>query len=184
MQVNTSEKCCYKHVVTNNIKVANDHITMKNLDMGKTQHQSKDTKEHLGVMAVIAIMEPVTESQSSRAYKLPLRSRPSNKIRVLLDSGSDGDLFFLPKRKDKPFPYLTRQVPKSLCMSKGSFQTNGRGNIRLKFFEYSSSREYTIQHDIVEYDGNHMTEPRFDLILGCNTIEELGIVLDFWTKEI
>ena len=24
----------------------------------------------------------------------------------------------------------------------------------------------------------------FDIILGCNTTKELGIVLDFWTKEI
>ncbi len=29
-----------------------------------------------------------------------------------------------------------------------------------------------------------MTEPGFDLILGCNTMKELGIVLDFHTKEI
>ena len=29
-----------------------------------------------------------------------------------------------------------------------------------------------------------MTEPGFDLILGCNSTNELGIVLDFWTKEI
>ena len=50
--------------------------------------------------------------------------------------------------------------------------------------EYSASREYTIQADIVEYDGNHMTKPGFDLILGSNTMKELGIVLDFWTKEI
>ena len=184
MQVNTSEKSCYKNVVTNNINVANDHITMKNLDTGKTQHETQDTKECLGVMAVRAIMEPATESQSSRAYKLPLRSRPSNKIRVLLDSGSDGDRFFLQKGKDKPFPYLTRQVPKSWNKSNGSFQTNGRGKVRLTFFEYSASRAYTIQPDIVEYDGNHMTEPGFDLILGCNTMKELGIVLDFWTKEI
>jgi hypothetical protein len=36
----------------------------------------------------------------------------------------------------------------------------------------------------VEYDENHMTERGFDLILGSNTMKELGIVLDFWTKEI
>ena len=29
-----------------------------------------------------------------------------------------------------------------------------------------------------------MNKPGFDLILGCNTMKELGIVLDFWTKEI
>ena len=29
-----------------------------------------------------------------------------------------------------------------------------------------------------------MSKPGFDLILGSNTLKELGIVLDFWTKEI
>ncbi len=29
-----------------------------------------------------------------------------------------------------------------------------------------------------------MEMPGFDLILGSNTMNELGIVLDFWTKEI
>jgi hypothetical protein len=29
-----------------------------------------------------------------------------------------------------------------------------------------------------------MIKPGFDLILGCNTMKELGIVLDFWIKEI
>jgi hypothetical protein len=143
-----------------------------------------NTKDKLGVMALIAIMEPATESQSSRSYKHPRRSHPSNKIKVPLDSGSDGDLYFLQKGKDKPCPYLTRQAPKSWRTSNGSFQTNGRSKIRLKFFEYFTSREYTIQPDIVEYDKSHMNKPGFDLILGCNTMKELRIVLDFWTKEI
>jgi hypothetical protein len=145
---------------------------------------NSNTKNKLGVMALIAIMEPATESQSSRAHKQPLRSHPSNKIKVLLDSGPDGDLYFLQKGKDKPFPYLTRQAPKSWHTSNGSFQTNGRGKLRFKFFEYSASRECTIQPDIVKYDTNHMIKPGFDLILGCNTIKELGIVFNFWTKEI
>ena len=29
-----------------------------------------------------------------------------------------------------------------------------------------------------------MTKPGFDLILGSNTMRELEIVQDFWTKEI
>ena len=82
-----------------------------------------NTKDHLGITASIAIMEPATESQSSRVSKQPLKSHPSNKIKVLLDSGSNVDLYFLPKGKDRPFPYLTRQVPKSWHLSNGSFQT-------------------------------------------------------------
>ena len=129
------------------------------------------------LMGLIAIMEPATESQSSRTYKQPLRSHPNNKIKVLLDSESNRDHYFLQKGKDNSFPYLTGQEPKSWRMSNGSFQTNGRGKLRLKFFECSASREYTIQPDIVEYDINHVNKPGFDLNLGCNTMKELGIVL-------
>jgi hypothetical protein len=40
-----------------------------------------------------------------------------------------------------------------------------------KIFEYSASREYIIQPDIVEYDKNHMTKPGFGLILACNAMK-------------
>ena len=38
--------------------------------------------------------------------------------------------------------------------------------------------------DVVEYDKRKMTKPAFNLILGCQTMKELGIVLDFRTTEI
>ena len=41
-----------------------------------------------------------------------------------------------------------------------------------------------IQPDVVEYDGTTVGQPGFDLILGTNTLKELGIVLNFRTKEI
>ena len=84
--------------------ISGDNVTMKIQKQDKEQVQSKNTTMQLGVRAVIAIMEPATESQSSRAYKQPLRSCPSNTIRVLLDSGSDGDLFSYQKEKASPFP--------------------------------------------------------------------------------
>ena len=128
-------------------------------------------------------MEPATESQKFSRKKLPLVSHPSNKIKVLHDSGSDGDLYFLQKGTDKHFPYMKRQVPKSWYTSNGRFQTNGKAKLRIKFFEYSTNREYFIQPDVVEYKVP-IYKPWFDLILGSNTMKELGIVLDFWTKEI
>ena len=70
----------------------------------KQKKQNENTKDKLGVIALIAMMEQVTVSQTSKAYKHPLRNRPSNKNKVLLDSASDGDLYFLWKGKDKPFP--------------------------------------------------------------------------------
>ena len=138
-----------------------------------------------GVTAVVAIMEPATELSSKRP-QIPLTSHPSNKIRVLLDMASNGDLSFHEKGKPKHFPYLTRQVPKSWHTSNGTFHMHGRGKLRIKFLDYSASREYLVQPDIVEYhyDGTTLSQPGFDLILGLNTPNELGIVLNFRTKEI
>ncbi len=87
-----------------------------------------------------------------------MRSHPSNKIQVFLDTGSKGDLFFHEKGRPKPFPYLTRQVPKSWHMSNGTFHTHGRGKLRIKFLDYSTSREYLIQPDVVEYDGTIVSQ--------------------------
>ena len=100
-------------------------------------------------------------------------------IRVLLDSGSDGDLMFHEKGTPMHFPNLTRQVPSSWHASNGSFLTRGRSKVSLKFFEYSNSKEFLVTPDVVEYDKNKMTKLVYDLILGCKTMKEIGIVLDF-----
>jgi hypothetical protein len=41
---------------------------------------------------------------------------------------------FHKKGTNKCFPYRTRQVPKSWCTSNGTFQTEGGGNLEVKFF--------------------------------------------------
>ena len=162
--------------------IENNHV-VPSINAHTTPPKQVDTKDYLGVTALIALMEPATKSPASRTVKHPRRSCTSKQIKVLLDSGSSGDLYFLKAGKHKPFPYLTRQVPKSWYTSNGCFQTTGRGKIKVKFFEYSNSREYHVQPDVVEYNKNGMTKPGFDLILGSNTLKELGIVLDFWTKK-
>ena len=134
------------------------------------------------VTAVVAQAryQRATENQTNQRVEHSARSHPSNAvIKVLLDSGSDGDLLFHEKGTEKHFPYLTRQVPKSWRMSNGSFLTKGRSKVNLRFFKYSNSKEYLVTPDVVEYDKNKMTKPVFDLILGCKTMKELGIVLDF-----
>ena len=91
-------------IVTNIIIVSND-ITNFSSDKFtmKTVNQKENTKDQLGIIDLMATMEPATESQSYRAYKQPLRSHPSNNIKVLLDLGSDGDLNVLPKEKTHLF---------------------------------------------------------------------------------
>jgi len=95
-----------------------------------------------GVTAVMAMLVEPTPSKASTYKSKYMKPKTSSKkvqkpklIRVLLDSGSDGDLFFHKKGTPKCFPYTTRQVPKTWCTSNGNFHTEGRGKLELKFFE-------------------------------------------------
>ena len=60
------------------------------------------------------------------------------------------------------------------------FPYRGKGQYSsVKFFEYSNSKGLYIQPDIVEYDGDKLKKPVFDLIIGTKTMDELGIILNF-----
>ena len=92
---------------------------------------------------------------------------------------------FHKKGTPKCFPYTTRQVPKSWCTSNGNFHTERRGTLELKFFEYSNSKSVSIHPDVVEYDRDKkLKRPLFDLIIGVQTMDELGIILNFKQQEI
>ena len=55
---------------------------------------------------------------------------------------------------------------------------------QLRFFDYSENKAVFITPDIVEYDKKSSWKPVFDLIIGTNTMNELGIILDFSEKMI
>ncbi len=61
-------------------------------------------------------------------------------IRVLLDTGSSGDLLFVRKGSHKYIPTLKRAVPQSWGTSNGTFKTKKVGEITLSFAEYSLSK--------------------------------------------
>ncbi len=65
----------------------------------------------------------------------------------------------------------------------GVFQTKGRGKLTIKFFEYSNSKEFLAEPDVFEYD-KMLDKPAFDLIIECNSMERLGIVMNFKDKTI
>ena len=88
-----------------------------------------------GVTAVMAMLveptgdpgRPSKASTYKSKYKQPKTSskkvQKPNLIRLLLNSGSDGDLLFYKKGTPKCVPYTTRQVPKTWCTSNGNFHT-------------------------------------------------------------
>jgi hypothetical protein len=102
-------------------------------------------------------------------------------VRVLLDSGSDGNLVFVDKDKPMLLPSLKRLAPQSWNTCNGMFQTKCKAEIELNFFEYSNSKRYLADPDIVKYDNN---KPQYDLILGGKTMKKYGIILEFKDKMI
>ncbi len=61
----------------------------------------------------------------------------------------------------------------------GIFQTKHKA---LNFFEYSDSKRFYSEPDVVKYSKGR--KPQYDLILGTETMKELGIVLDCKAKMI
>jgi len=104
-------------------------------------------------------------------------------IRVLLDTGSSGDLLFVRKGSQKYIPTLKRAVPQSWGTSNGTFKTKKVGEITLSFAEYSLSKSVHLTPDIVEYNAG-ATAPLYDLIIGKQTLHKIGAVLDFKEKTI
>jgi hypothetical protein len=112
---------------------------------------------------------------SNKQYKQKL-------VRVLLDSGSHGDLLFVNKDKPMLHPSSKRLVPQSWNTLNGMFQTKHKAGIELNVFKYSNSKRYLAEPDIVEYNKNNM--PQYDLILVIKTMKKYGSILDFKDKII
>jgi hypothetical protein len=136
----------------------------------KKKHLNRPLKCHDGL----------SESVSDTSERLIVKQKT---IRVLLDTGSSGDLLFIRKGSQKYIPTMKRAVPLSWGASNGTFKTNKVGDITLSFVEYSLSKSVHLTPDIVEYDAG-ATAPLYDLIIGKQTLHDIGAVLDFKEKTI
>ncbi len=91
--------------------------------------------------------------------------------------------------------FLLRKEPLSTCTvkrvttprtwgtSNGTFATKQVGDIKIAFVDYSESKRVRLRPDIVEY-GPGESIPLYDLIIGKETMHELGVVLDFKEKTM
>jgi hypothetical protein len=114
----------------------------------------------------------------SVCYGLKVKNNP---IRVLLDSGSSGDLLFVKKGSSKHISVTKRAVPQSWGTSNGTFITDKVGDIEISFVEYFSSKKVRLQSDIVKYNPGDQAQ-MYDLITSKQTLNNLGVVLDFMEK--
>jgi hypothetical protein len=104
-------------------------------------------------------------------------------IRVLLDSGSSGDLLFIKKGSSKCISVVKRVVPQSWGTSNSTFVTHKVGVIEISFVEYLASKKVRLQPDIVQYSPGDQV-PMYDLIIGKQTMHNLVVKFDFQEKTI
>ncbi len=67
--------------------------------------------------------------------------------------------------------------------SNDTFVTHRVGDIEISFVEYLASKKVRLQPDIVEYSPGDQA-PIHDLIIGNQTMHDLGVKLDFQEKTI
>ncbi len=78
---------------------------------------------------------------------------------------------------------MKKAVPESWGTSNGTFTTRKVGDIELSFINYPISKRVHLHPDIVEYvEGG--PKPLYNLIIGKQTLHNIGAVLDFKEKTI
>ncbi len=73
---------------------------------------------------------------------------------------------------------MERVVSQSWGTSNGTFVTDRVGDIEFSFVEYLASEKVCLQPDIVECIPGDQA-PMYDLIIGKQTMHNLGVKLDF-----
>ena len=142
-----------------------------------TQYNKNSIVHHLktvkGVTAVLGM--PKYDGQNSSG-------RQKHQFwRVLFDSGSDGDILFQRKgAKKNSVTYTKRITPQAWHTSMGVFQTTKQGDCELAF---PKNKRVRVRPDIIEYEDK-AAAPKFDLIIGTETMRALGVKLDFESNMI
>ena len=139
--------------------------------------------------AIVNRSDVVTACYAVPMAELQYRKKREGKIRqmkfwrILLDSGSDGDIIFLKKNCKQKFPIKRRHEPQEWQTSAGTFKTDKIASVELLFPEYSHSKIVTVKTDVINYETDQ-DRPNYDVIIGRSTMRQLGAVLDFKEKVI
>ncbi len=78
---------------------------------------------------------------------------------------------------------MKQVVPQSWGTSNGTFITDRVGNIEVSFGEYLASKKVCLQPDILEYSPGDQA-PMYDLIIGKQTMHDLGVKFNFQEQTI
>jgi hypothetical protein len=87
------------------------------------------------------------------------------------------------KGSSKCISTAKRVVPQLWGTSNGTFVIYTVGDIEISIVEYLADKKVCLQPNIVEYSPGNQA-PMYDLIIGKQTMHNLGVKLDFQEKAI
>jgi hypothetical protein len=110
-----------KNTPLNNFDTIGESGQTLNDNLEQTNHTTLQDRKAIGVTAIVATirsgpeLRPKVQANKNKYSKPKTSSKTKSPkpriIRILLDSGSNGDLLFHKKGPEKAFPYLIRQDP-------------------------------------------------------------------------
>ena len=103
--------------------------------------------------------------------------------KVLLDSGSSGDILFRHANETCDVPFKERFRPQNWRTSNGTFTTNKVGILDILFPQFSRSKTAKLKPDIFDVPANQ-PKPAYDLIIGVKSMIDLGCILDFKDQKV
>ena len=107
-----------------------------------------------------------------------------NKIwKVLLDSGSDGDIVFIKRSERHTLDVHKRLHPQKWKTSNGVFETNKVANLQLTLPKFSISKTMSVMPDI-QFIEEGQPSPMYDLIIGIETLANWKAILNFHSKTL
>lgn len=130
-------------------------------------------------------MTSMVETNRKRKKTEGNKSKPQKEKvwTVLLDSGSDDDLYFHHPSNGYSLPCKRSLAPLSWRTSCGTFETAKVGRAEFVFPDFNNSKEILLEPNIVEMPKSS-PKPGYDIILGVRTMAQLSCVLNFDDRSI
>ena len=109
-------------------------------------------------------------------------NRNSRPLVILLDSGADDDIIFLPEEEVSNYDCTSLAYPNVWTTSNGSFETKEVANLNILLPEYSQSKIMSCAADVKRVKNKKAV--KYDAIIGIKTLHAWKVNMDFENKEL
>ena len=105
-------------------------------------------------------------------------------LRVLFDSGCSKTIIlkmFTDKKKRKRLPDFKSTTYKTYG---GYFRSSCLASVQFKFIEFGLLKDRLVEYEVQVDEMQQQKDTNYDMIIGSDLMDDLGIVLDYYDKVI